>query len=92
MDPYSAPLFPNEHIRLDDNFLQKAGKGDCCFAEVTPLDSITDAESVTLLHWNRAYPSTLKFPRDLIAGMRLVHTEDFPGNSHEKITVERYAL
>ena len=90
MNEYSANLFPAAVITTDEDFLQKAAEGEYCFAENTPLEGITDLESVTLCHWNRSYPFTQAFPRSLIADMRLTHTEHFPGHSHEKITIERY--
>lgn len=89
MNGYSAKLFPAA-ITVDEDFLQKAAEGEYCFAENTPLEGITDLESVTLCHWNRSYPFTQVFPRSLIADMRLLHSEHFPGKSHELITVERY--
>ena len=92
MDPYSTSLFPEADVRADADFLHKAKAGEYCFSEITPLEEINGLESVTLCHWNRSYPSTQKFPRSLLAGLRLVHTEDFPGNSHEKISIERYTL
>lgn len=91
MHPYSQPLFAGRSVCPDEDFLQKCGKGEFCFAENVPVTVKNDSvESVTLFRWNRHYPATLKFPRELLAGFRLVHTEDFPGNSHDKISVERY--
>lgn len=92
MNAYSAKLFPETEVLVDESFLQKASKGEYCFAENTPLENLTDVESVTLCHWNRRYPSTEIFPRMLLANMHLVHTEEFPGNSHETLTIERYTL
>lgn len=92
MNAYSAQIFPAAEIAVHEDFLQRAGKGEYCFAEITPLKDITDVESVILCHWNRRYPFTQTFPRTLLADMHLVHTEHFPGNSHEKITIERYTL
>lgn len=90
MNAYSAGLFPQRAVCADEAFLHKAGEGEYCFAEATPLNELTNVESVTLCRWNRRYPSTCTFPRELLKGMRLEHREDFPGNSHDKITVERY--
>ena len=93
MHPVSAGLFQNKKVLTDPSFLGKAAAGDYYFAEVAPLPERIEAlESVILFHWNRAYPSTVKFPRKLLTGMHLVHTEDFPGNSHDKITMERYSI
>lgn len=91
--PYSAKLFPADAVIADAAFAEKAGEGDFCFAElsVTP-DTKKKLESVYLYHWNRAYPATVKFPRELLDGMYLDATEEFSGNSHETITLERYVL
>ena len=93
MHPYSAQLFPNAVVLSDPEFLSKAQSGDYCFSETTPLpDRLDNLESVILYHWNRSYPSNLRFPRSLIENMKLVYTEDFPGNSHDNITMEQYTL
>lgn len=91
MSPYSGKLFSDENVRIDTEFQKKANHGDYCFLEIDPiLEKYTDLESVILYHWNRSYPSTVRFPRTLIAGMRLDAVEEFPGSSHKKITMERY--
>ena len=91
--PSSKILFPESDVKTDPDFLQKAAAGDYCFVEITALPSKMESlESVILYHWNRAYPATVRFPIELIKDMRLVHTENFPGNSHDTITMERYTL
>jgi len=91
--PDSASLFPEGTVCADKDFLQKAADDDYCFLEtLPPIDMFRRAESVILYHWNRCYPSTEKFPRELLLGMHLCCSEDFPGNSHETITMERYTL
>ena len=90
MSPNSAALFPEGTVCSHQDFLAKAGAGEYCFTETILPDPTVCLESVTLYHWNRAYPSTVRFPRSLLEGMRLVHTEEFPGNSHETITLERF--
>ena len=93
MSAYSQPLFPGADVRVDADFQRKAGPGEYCFLETTPLlDTYDNLESVVLYHWNRDYPATVKFPRKLLAPMHLVYTEEFPGNSHNTITMERYTL
>lgn len=89
----SAKLFLNEEIIIDDNCLHAAGEGEYCFAELkVDTDVLDKLESVCLYRWNRVYPSTVQFPRELLASMHLVQTEDFLGKSHETITLERYEL
>lgn len=93
MNGYSAKLFPEGAALVDENFLDKAGQGEFCFAETTPLPArIQNLESVILYRWNRHYPSTLKFPLSIVQPFTLAETREFSGNSHEKITVERYTL
>lgn len=92
MSGYSADLFPGRQIKTDPDFLKKAGAGEWCFVENTPLGAdLKNLESVLLYHWNRRYPSTQRFPRQLLAGKTLQETVEFSGHSHEKITLERYA-
>ncbi len=87
----SAQLFPQTAVKIAPDFLEQAQAGEYCFVETIALPAALDSlESVILYHWNRAYPSNLRFPRALLSGMRLEYTEEFPGNSHDKITMERY--
>jgi len=91
MSGYSAKLFPNADVLIDQDFLHKAGEGDYCFLETAPFPSnCENLESVILYHWNRAYPSTVRFPRNLLESMHLQSAEEFAGSSHEKITMERF--
>lgn len=93
MSPYSGKLFPPQEVFADADFQKKAKAGDYCFLEELPLpETYEKRETVTLYHWNRAYPSTVRFPRMLLENMHLAGTEEFPGSSHDKITVERYTL
>ena len=93
MHPASKLLFPDGNVKTDPAFLDKAADEDYCFAETAALPSVMEnLESVILYHWNRTYPATVTFPRELIKDMRLACREDFPGNSHETITTERYTL
>ena len=91
--PSSATLFCDGSVVADTDFLMKASQGDYCFVE-NPLqtEAISGLESVILYHWNRHYPSTEKFSRSLLDGMRLIETVEFPGSSHDNITMERYVL
>ena len=93
VSPNSATLFPEGTVSVDADFILNASSGDYCFSEAPiAADSVYRLESVILYHWNRLYPSTEKLSTDLFKEMRLVHTEEFIGSSHEKITMERYAL
>lgn len=91
--PGSAKLFSGKAVMADEQFQKKAGQGDYCFVETTPLELDTEKwESVTLYCWNRAYPATVKFDRNLLQSFHLTHREEFPGSSHENLTMERYSL
>ena len=95
MNAYSRKQFADaddERITVDENFLEKANDGDFCFVENAPVLPVLErVERVILFHWNRAYPSDMRFDVDLSApGWTLVETEEFPGFSHEKITKEVY--
>lgn len=91
MSPDSAKLFPDAQLCTAENFLDQAGAGDTCFAESLDfLNCMDKAESVTVYRWNRAYPSDTKLPTEILARWTLIRSTDFPGNSHENITEERY--
>ena len=91
MNGYSAKMFADDTVCVHEDFLSKACPGDFCFLENAPLPETNEAlESVILYHWNRAYPSNVRFPRALLEGMHLERKEEFPGRSHEMITMEWY--
>ena len=95
MNAYSFGQFqdgPTAGIRVDESFLQKAGRGEYCFVEDQPLDLGDERiESVIRYCWNRSYPGDLFLDqKELNARFRLIRQEEFPGNSHEKITEEVY--
>ncbi|HIZ43933.1 MAG TPA: ribonuclease Z [Firmicutes bacterium] len=95
MSPYSAAQFSPEDrktILADERFFEKAGPGNFCFAETTPVLPLeSQAEELILFHWNRRYPADLFFEIPLEAhGWKRLYARDFPGNSHKMITEERY--
>ena len=93
MSPYSGKLFSGESVRIAPDYQTKAREGDYCFFEELPAKEVYNrCESIILYHWNRSYPATVRFPRELLKGMHLAETEEFSGSSHEKITMERYTL
>ena len=90
---FSAGLFPGEApITVDEAFLERAQKQDYCFLEkgdVRPYAS--RVEELILFRWNRRYPFDVSFPfGECFGSWQLVSSEDFPGNSHESITMEVY--
>jgi hypothetical protein len=91
MNRYSASLFPEAPVIVDESFMEKAGEGDYCFLENIPVPTnIPNLESVIVYHWNRRYPSTVKFPVEILEGRKVVQRVEFSGYSHDKITMERY--
>ena len=95
VNAYTAKQFPPEQasqLRIAEDFFQQAGEGECCFLEDIPAAPYCDRiEQVILFRWNRRYPADFYFDITLTApGWTLCQTEDFPGYSHEKITMEVY--
>ena len=78
------------NIIIDEMFLDKAGEDDYCFVENLSIEPYMDKiNKLVLCKWNRKYPSDMKlvFPFE---DWRSVSAEDFPGKSHEMITVETW--
>ena len=87
---YSAKLFPSGDFEPSEDYLSRAGADDFCFVEledVTPYEQ--QIKEITVFRWNRVYPADLYFPTDLTQ-WSLERTVEFPGHSHEKITLEVY--
>lgn len=82
-----------EHINVDDSFLNEAAPGEYCFVENVPTAPYERwVEQIILFKWNRKYPSDFRFDIDLTNGAwKLTSVEEFPGSSHEKITMEVYS-
>lgn len=93
MAPYTAGLFPDglpEGAVAAVDFLDRAEAGDVCFVEDTPL--APHRARITCLYvfrWNRDYPADRRLDLDL-SGWERTEQEEFPGSSHDKITLERY--
>lgn len=92
MNGYSAKLFQNCNIQIDDNLPEKAEENDFCFFEQELKQADIDkAESFYVFLWNRHYPADVYFKFDLAQeGFVLSQTEEFAGSSHEKITLNIY--
>lgn len=91
MNGYSAKLFADYEICVDEEFLQKAEAGDTCFVESPDfVEAAENIESITVYRWNRAYPADKKLPEQILAQWQMNASVDFPGNSHETITEEKY--
>ncbi len=87
VSPYTAPLFSEkEELLVCPDPENHAKEEDFVFVEDTPLPN---AKRYILYRWNRRYPATRFFEKDLKKeGFSLLKTENFPGFSHEKITEE----
>ncbi|MBQ8851958.1 MAG: ribonuclease Z [Oscillibacter sp.] len=93
MNAYSAKQFGEApSLRVEEDFLAKAGPGEYAFAEFPPLAPYAKAvERICVIRWNRAYPADAKLDIPLQPGLwDLVKSEDFPGSSHDKLTLEIY--
>lgn len=91
MSGYSADLFEeNENIIPCHDFMNTAGEDDFCFAE-SKIQSLDKVENLYIFNWNRHYPADVFFDFDLEKeGFVLEKTEEFAGNSHDKITLNVY--
>ena len=88
---YSLPLFGDADVLVSSDPLTEAGEGDYCFIERETVSELDRIEGFLIYRWNRSYPSDLTFDVDLAAeGYSLVSEREFPGFSHETITVEEY--
>lgn len=88
MDSYSAKLFEDFEVIVDDNFLEKMTEEDFCFVEKAYLKEYDEKiKRLVVFRWNRIYP----FDKVLDIGFEertLEESYDFEGTSHEKITCE----
>ena len=79
-----------ERIRVDEDFLSRAGAGEFCFVEDRSVKNyVNSIERVILYRWDRAYPADLFWDLSL-EGWTLERREEFPGYSHKIITKEVY--
>ena len=85
---FSKLLF-DDLAYVDSKMLDKALEQDFCFVENLNLASYVEKiDEIYLFKWNRRYPSDKKIDISIADIFRLVWSEDFIGNSHEKITME----
>lgn len=95
MNAYSAGQFAPEEqacIRVAEDFWDRAGAGELCFAEDGCVRArLPRVEALILYRWNRLYPADRHLDADPARlGWRLAAREDFPGFSHKLITKEVY--
>ena len=88
MSDYSARQF-EEGVYHGSDYLSGAKDGDWCFAENSDYEGYVDKiEKIVLFRWNRHYPADVHF--QFPGKWALTASEEFPGSSHEKITMEVY--
>lgn len=95
MNGYTAKQFTETEqssLCVDEEFLDKAGAGEYCFVENCSIQPYQDKiEKVLVYKWNRKYPTDFGLDIPLAEqGYQCTMTEEFAGNSHEKITVEEW--
>ena len=90
ISPYSAPLFGEGSpcLQVVDDPVASASENDYCFVENSSLPKTLDGvNELIIYHWNRLYPSDVRFECDTSA-FTLAKTHEFAGSSHDKITKE----
>lgn len=92
MNDYSYKQFGDvPQIIVDNKFLENSTHDDFCFVEdIDVAPYVSKIDKIILYHWNRSYPSDLKFTISLDKGWKLISKEDFKGSSHENISEEVY--
>lgn len=95
MNAYSYRQFGQadaKAISVAEDFLDSAKNGEYCFVENVSVKAYEKKiEKVIIFRWNRRYPGDQFLEIDLSGKFwKLEHTEEFPGSSHEKITMEVY--
>lgn len=80
------------HVVVDDACLEHTPQGDYCFVEQQSVKAYEPrVEAVLLCRWNRRYPSDVTLDLPLKEhGWSGTLLEEFPGSSHEKITLEKW--
>lgn len=93
MDNYSYSLFKElnaPNINLTENILSEAADSEYCFVEKQALVPYEKwISEIFVFRWDRDYPFDKEIDVDL-SDWKLKCSEEFRGNSHEKITMEVY--
>ncbi len=95
--PYTLHLLPQENIppcvvHICDHPATE-GKGTCWLEDTVGELRPDAADRLILFRWNRAYPADTLFDQKAffsVGNWELVSQEEFPGKSHDKITMEVY--
>ena len=87
---YSEELFEDQSmLNVSESICQDARDDDFIFAEVTAIPQSIMIDTLYVFNWNRRYPADTFFELDL-SQFKLVATEEFTGNSHDKITLSKF--
>lgn len=91
-EPCSEELFFYGGIKIQKHCIQAAGPNDFCFIEdPDEIESYPEKiDQILFYAWNRAYPADKWFPLSVMKDWVLDHIDEFPGYSHERITVCTY--
>lgn len=95
MNGYSSDLFRDisEEVLQDESFLDLANSEDYCFVEnVDIVPYCHKISEIIVFRWNRSYPRDVVFPLQITGKWKLTNSVEFPGNSHDLITMEVYTL
>lgn len=91
---FSTSLFGNtpSHLIVDNNFLDIAKSGDYCIVEDEDIKPyMNKIESIRIYRWDKVYPSTMKFNKNLLKDWEQVFCVDlFLGGTHPVICEEMW--
>lgn len=92
---YSAKLFENLPVsaKVCDEPLKNASQNDFCFIETEDVSGYkNDINTIIVYRFCRAYPFDKTFDTSLLSSRTLTSSQEFAGNSHDKIIEEVYTL
>ena len=87
--PYSASLFADADITIDDEPLAHMAMDDAAFIEAA-VPSFANASRLIVYRWNRRYPADTYLPVPEEYGFVKTASAEFAGHSHERITEDIY--
>ena len=90
MDAYTAGQFQSDRVSVIQNPEEVPEDGWYFFELGDIAKCLPKAKRLALFRWNRLYPADQCFPVEKLQDP--VYREDFPGKSHETITLEVYSL
>ena len=95
INEYSSSLFTEKDVSVNasEDYLRNAADADgVAFIERDSVDAVLEkVHTLYVFRWNRDYPADMSFPLESFAEILTIKEIcEFPGNSHEKITLEVY--